>query len=190
MKHIGLLLIGGLIIGGAVAAASGGVTTQSPDDLAARVRAELAAARKLPAALDKTVTPVIDRVWDGFDTKQAMDQVVFMDQYWRLAGNEGFDKSIDRVKARLVQAGFEELPSRPTAPIRKPSLWIEPAPAPSQGWDQSVATLAIVRDGKPEQVVISRAKEPLAREMNTISTAPGGGTAPHVDVGRGNAPAD
>jgi cyclophilin family peptidyl-prolyl cis-trans isomerase/HEAT repeat protein len=163
---------------------------QSADDLAAKVRAELAAARKLPAALDTTVTPVIDRVWDGFDMKQAMDQVVFMDQYWRLAGNEGFDKSIDRVKARLIQAGFEELPSRPSAPIKKPSLWIEPAPTPSQGWDQSVATLAIVRDGKPEQVVISRAKERLALEINSFSTAPGGVTAPLVDVGRGNAPGD
>ena len=160
------------------------------DELAAKVRVELAAARKLPPALDKTVTPVIDRVWDGFDTKQAMDQVVFMDQYWRLAGNEGFDKSIDRVKARLVAAGFAELSARPTTPISKPSLWIEAAPTPSQGWDQSVATLAIVRDGKPEQVVISRAKERLALEINSFSTAPGGVTAPLIDVGRGTAASD
>jgi cyclophilin family peptidyl-prolyl cis-trans isomerase/HEAT repeat protein len=185
------LINAGLIICGSVAAASGGAAGQSSgDDLAARVRVELAAARKLPPALDKTVTPVIDRVWDGFDIKQAMDQVVFMDQYWRLPGNEGFDKSIDRVKARLVAAGFAELPGRPTAPITKPSLWIEPAPTPSQGWDQSVATLAIVRDGKPEQVVISRAKERLALEINSFSTAPGGVTAPLVDVGRGNAAGD
>jgi aminopeptidase YwaD len=182
-----------LALSGAVAAASGGATGHAQtanDDLAAKVRVELAAARKLPPALDKTVTPVIDRVWDGFDMKQAMDQVLFMDQYWRLAGNEGFDKSIDRVKARLVQAGFEELPSRPSAPIRKPSLWIEPAPTPSLGWDQSVATLAIVRDGKPEQIVISRARERLALEINSFSTAPGGVTAPLIDVGRGTAPAD
>jgi aminopeptidase YwaD len=183
-----------LLASGAVAAARG-ATRQSAvqtanDELAAKVRVELAAARKLPPALDKTVTPVIDRVWDGFDMKQAMDQVLFMDQYWRLAGNEGFDKSIDRVKARLVQAGFEELPSRPSSPITKPSLWIEPAPTPSQGWDLSVSTLAIVRDGKPEQVVISRAKERLALEINSFSTAPGGVTAPLIDVGRGSAPAD
>src|SRR3989304_6277263 len=68
--------------------------------LAESVRAELAAARTLPPALDRVVTPVIDRVWDGFDREAAIDQVRFMDQYWRLAGNEGFDKSIDRVKAR------------------------------------------------------------------------------------------
>ena len=128
-----------LVVCGAVAAARGATgqtQTQSTDDLAANVRIELAAARKLPTALDRTVTPVIDRLWDGFDIKEAIAQVQFMDQYWRLAGNEGFDKSIDRVKARLVAAGFVELSARPTGKITKPSLWIEAAPTPSQGWDQ------------------------------------------------------
>lgn len=179
-----------LAICGAVAAARG-ATDQSPgDDLAAKVRVELAAARKLPAALDKTVTPVIDRVWAGFDIKEAIAQVQFMDQYWRLPGNEGFDKSIDRVKARLIQAGFEELPARPRSPIKKPSLWIEPASTPSQGWDQSVGTVAIVRDGQSEQTVISREKERLALSINSFSTAPGGVTAPLVDVGGGGAAGD
>ncbi|TAK17146.1 MAG: M28 family peptidase, partial [Acidobacteria bacterium] len=109
---------------------------------------------------------------------------------WRLPGNEGFDKSIDRVKSRLVTAGFVELPGRPTTPITKPSLWIEPAPTPSQGWDQSVGTLAIVRNGKPEEIVLSRAKERLALEINSFSTPAGGVIAPLVDVGRGNAAGD
>ncbi len=164
--------------------------SQSADDPAAKVRVELAAARKLPAALDKTVTPVIDRVWAGFDTKEAIAQVQFMDQYWRLPGNEGFDQSIDRVKARLIQAGFEELPARPRSPLQKPSLWIEPASTPSQGWDQSVGTVAIVRDGQSEQTVISREKERLALSINSFSTAPGGVTAPLIDVGGGGAAGD
>jgi len=157
----------------------------SNDDLAAKVRAELAAARKLPPALDAVVTPVIDRVWDGFDRDAAIGQVQFMDNYWRLAGNEGFDKSIDRVKSRLVAAGFKELSERPKTPITVPSLWIEPAPTPSLGWDQAVATLALVQDGKPEQIVLSREKERLALAINSFSTAPGGVTAPLIDVGNG-----
>ena len=179
-----------LAVCGAVGAARGATDQFPNEDLADRIRAELAAARKLPAALDKTVTPVIDRVWDGFDTKEAIAQVQFMDQYWRLAGNEGFDKSIDRVKARLIQAGFEELPARPASPIKKPSVWIEAARTPSLGWDQSVGTLAVVRDGKPEQVVLSRAKERLALGINSFSTGPGGVTAPLIDVGRGSAAGD
>jgi len=143
------------------------------DDLAAKARVELAAGRQLPPALDRVVTPVIDRIWDGFDRQAAIGQVQFMDQYWRLAGNEGFDKSIDRVKARLVAAGFKELPARPTAPITVPSLWIEPAPTPSLGWDQQVATVAIVRDGQPEQVVLSRQKERPAPAIQSFSPHPG-----------------
>lgn len=188
--RIGRLITAGLIICGAVAAALGATGHAQSEDLAARVRVELAAARKLPAALDKTVTPVIDRAWDGFDIKEAMAQVEFMDQYWRLAGNEGFDKSIDRVKARLVAAGFAELAARPTGAITRPSLWIEAAPTPSQGWDQSVGTLAIVGDGTHEQVVLSRAKERLALEINSFSTVPGGVTAPLIDVGRGTVAGD
>jgi len=180
----------GWIVWGAIAVAGAAAGQSSGDELAAKVRAELAAGRKLPTLLDEAVTPVIDRVWDGFDTEEAMAQVQFMDQYWRLAGNEGFDKSIDRVKARLVGAGFVELPARPSGPITTPSLWIEPAPAPSLGWDQSVATVAVVLDGKPEQLVLSRAKERLALAINSFSTAPGGVMAPIIDIGRGNAAGD
>jgi cyclophilin family peptidyl-prolyl cis-trans isomerase len=179
-----------MLMAPAILSAQAPASQTTADDLAASVRAELATARKLPPALDRTVTPVVDRVWDGFDTKAAIAQVQFMDRYWRLAGNEGFDKSIDRVKARLIQAGFVELSERPRAPITKPSLWIEPASTPSPGWDQSVATLAIVRDGQPDQIVLSREKERLALEINSFSTAPGGVTAPLVDVGRGSAASD
>jgi cyclophilin family peptidyl-prolyl cis-trans isomerase/HEAT repeat protein len=182
------LLVAAAFACGSLAAQS---NTPSPDDaLAAKVRAELAAARKLPPALDRVVTPVIDRVWDGFDRDAAIDQVRFMDGYWRLPGNEGFDKSIDRVKTRLVAAGFKELPERPKTPITVPSLWIEPAPTPSLGWDQSKATLSIVRDGQPDQVVLSREKERLALAINSFSTAPGGIVAPLVDVGGGGSAND
>lgn len=173
-----------------VPAAIAAQAPQSNDDLAAKVRTELAAARKLPASLDKVVSPVIDRVWDGFDRDAAIGQVQFMDGYWRLPGNEGFDKSIDRVKARLVAAGFKELAERPKTPITVPSLWIEPASTPSSGWDQQVGTVAIVRDGQPEQVVLSREKERLALAINSFSTAPGGVVVPLIDVGAGNSPND
>ena len=149
------------------------------------MRAELAAARALPPALDRTVSPVIDQLWDTFDRDAAIGQVRFMDRYWRLAGNEGYDKSIDRVKQRLVAAGFTELPARPTTQITTPSLWLEPASTPSLGWDQQVSTLAIVRDGQPEEIVLSREKERLILAINSFSTPKGGVTAPLIDIGGG-----
>lgn len=174
-------VLAGLCLTASLAAQSSSTT----DELAAKVRAELAAARVLPPALDRTVAPVIDQIWNGFDRDAAIGQVQFMDQYWRLPGNEGFDKSIDRIKARLVTAGFTELAERPKAPVTAPSLWIEPAPTPSVGWDQQVSTLAIVRDGQPEEVVLSREKERLILAINSFSTPKGGVTAPLVDVGGG-----
>ena len=162
---------------------------QAPPSAADRVRAELRAARTLPPVLDRALTPVIDRLWDDFDRKAAMAQVQFMDRYWRLPGNEGFDQSLERVKARLVAAGFRDIGTRPTTAITQPSLWFEPAATPSLGWDQSKATLTIVRDGRAEEIVLSREKERLALCINSFSTAPGGVTARLVDVGRGT-PAD
>ena len=60
-----------------------------------RIRAELAAARQMPAALAAKVQPVIDRAWTGFDPAAAMAQVEFASKYWRLAGNEGYDATLD-----------------------------------------------------------------------------------------------
>ena len=185
--HLLRIAIAGLCLTALPAAQT---TNASNDALAAKVRGELAAARALPPVLDRTITPVIDRLWEGFDRDAAIGQVRFMDQYWRLPGNEGFDKSIDRVRQRLVAAGFAELPSRPTAPVTTPSLWLEPAPQPSPGWDQQVSTLAIVRNGQPEDVVLSREKERLILAINSFSTPKGGVTAPLIDVGGGAAAND
>jgi aminopeptidase YwaD len=163
-----------------------GAGAQAPAQYDA-VRAELTAARALPPALERPLAPVIDQLWDTFDRAAALGQVQFMDPYWRLPGNEGFDASLERVKARLVSAGFRDVGTRPSGAITEPSLWFEPAPTPSLGWDQSKATLAIVRDGKPDEVVLSKEKERLALCINSFSTPAGGVTVRLVDVGRGAA---
>src|SRR3954470_9829460 len=41
-----------------------------------------------------------------FDRSAAFEIVAYMDQYWRLAGNAGFNASLDRIRDRLVAAGF------------------------------------------------------------------------------------
>ncbi len=37
-----------------------------------------------------------------------MEIVTFMDRYWRVVGNTGFNASLDRLKAGLVEAGFRD----------------------------------------------------------------------------------
>ena len=152
----------------------GARATQDPEP---RVRAELADARRMPASMAARVQPVVDRMWSGFDPAEAVVQVEFASRYWRLAGNAGYDATIDRVKARLLSGGIKDGPG---------SLWVETAATPSPGWDHTVGTLALVREGQPDLVVLSKEKERLALAINSMSTG-GKIDAPIVDVGRGAA---
>ena len=55
-----------------------------------------------PAArLNAAIDPVINALWSSFDERAAMGHVQFISQYWRLPGNSGYDKSLDRVAERL-----------------------------------------------------------------------------------------
>lgn len=134
-----------------------------------KVRAELAVARALSPAMVKTIQPVIDRAWAGFDEAAAMGTVEFASGYWRLAGNSGYDATIDRVHARLTPSS---------------STWIETADGPSPGWDHTVGTLSLLRAGQAPLAVLSRERERLALAINSYSTN-GPVEAPLVDVGRG-----
>lgn len=138
-----------------------------------RVRAELAAARQMPAAMAARVQPVIDQAWAGFDPAAAMAQVEFASRYWRLAGNEGYDATLDRVRDRLLAAGLK-------------NIEVETAATPSPGWDYTVGTLALIRPNQPDLVVLSKEKERVALAINSISTD-GEVDAPLIDVGRGQA---
>ena len=143
-------------------------TTHAQQDPEARVRAELAAARKLSQSLVATVEPVIEQVWRGFSEAEAMATVEFASKYWRLPGNEGYDATLDRVAARVGSKRFDV------------------AEGPSAGWDHSVGTLSLMRSGQPDQVILSKARERLALAINSYSTN-GVIEAPLVDVGRGQA---
>ena len=140
---------------------------QMPDP-ESRVRAELAAARRVSPTLATHLEPVIEQVWRGFSEAEAMATVEFASKYWRLSGNEGYDATLDRVASRVGSSRFEV------------------ADAPSPGWDHSVGTLSLVRAGQPDQVILSKARERLALAINSYSTN-GLVEALLVDVGRGQA---
>ncbi|HVQ41044.1 MAG TPA: peptidylprolyl isomerase, partial [Vicinamibacterales bacterium] len=121
-------------------------------------------------AFHKDVDPAIDAMWASYDRTAAMDHVKFISQYWRLAGNPGYNATVDRIESRLKTAGIatrvEEYPAGPA-------------------WDHSAASLAIVRPGAPDEVVLSRDKDRLTLCINSFSTLDGGITGRLVDVGRG-----
>jgi hypothetical protein len=98
-----------------------------------------------------------------------MDIVRFMDQFWRISGNPGFNGSIDRIRDGLQSAGVahrvEEFASR------------------GRGWDYQAGTLSFADTG---EVLLSRERDRVSLCINSFSTA-GVVEAPLVDVGAGAA---
>jgi len=132
------------------------------------------------AGFHAVVDPVIDALWAGFDQQAAFGHVEFISQFWRLPGNHGYDVSIDRVRERLTASGFA-----PGADGAAPHTWVEEYPNPGRSWEHSVGTVALVRNGAADEIVLSRDKERLALCINSFSTDPSGIVAPLIDVGAG-----
>jgi aminopeptidase YwaD len=113
-----------------------------------------------------------------------MDLVVYMDQFWRNAGNAGFNASIDRIRARLRQSGFADRGDGP-ATAAGPLTWTEEY-GRAQGWDYTAGTITLLGGERGEdQVLLSRERQRVALCINSFSTPAGGIEAPIVDVGQG-----
>ncbi|MEO7271643.1 MAG: M28 family peptidase [Vicinamibacterales bacterium] len=148
-------------------------------------RPTLGAAQSSPARGDRAdfhaiVDPVIDTLWTSVDQQAAFGHVEFISQFWRLPGNHGYDVSIDRIRDRLAGTGFTA-----GADGSAPHVSVEEYPNPGRSWEHSVGTLALVQNGKPDDIVLSRDRERLALCINSFSTDPAGIVAPLVDVGAG-----
>src|SRR6185436_12286083 len=127
----------------------------------------------IPAGAEKAYTALASR----FDRAGALDVVRFMDQYWRLAGNPGFNASIDHILDRLVAAGFS------TSPGGRGIVRIDEFPNSGRGWDYRIGTLAF--DDGPDPILLSREKDRVSLAINSVSTPEGGLRARLVDVGAG-----
>jgi aminopeptidase YwaD len=125
------------------------------------------APQPIPAGAERAYRAVKDRV----DGAVAMDLVRFMDAYWRVSGNPGFNASVDRIRDGLQAAGVttrvEEFGSR------------------ARGWDYQAGTVSFADSG---EVLLSRERDRVSLCINSFST-PGLVEAPLVDVGAGT-PAD
>jgi hypothetical protein len=136
------------------------------------------------------VDAAIEQLWSRFDMAAAMGHVEFVSRYWRLAGNPGYDATIDRVRERLTAQADRLFAAAGTAAAGVGTVAIDSYPSGGHGWDHSVGTLAIVRDGRPDEPVLSREKERLALCINSFSTPPAGVVAHVVDAGNGGRDAD
>jgi hypothetical protein len=132
----------------------------------------------LPPSAERAYRAVVSR----FDPDAAFEIVSFMDQYWRLAGNRGFNASIDHLRDRLLLAGFSPLVDGLPGTLR-----IDEFPNSGHGWDHRVGTLQFADVAEPP--LLSRDRDRVALAVNSFSTPPAGLRAPLVDVGAGT-PAD
>ena len=124
------------------------------------------ASPRIPPGAERAYMAVRDRV----DGNEAMEIVRFMDRFWRISGNPGFNASIDRVRDRLQAAG---LTSR-----------VEEFQGRGRGWDYEVGTVTFADTG---EVLLSREKDHVSLCINSFATPAGGVDARLVDVGSGAA---
>ena len=132
------------------------------------------------ASFHATIDPVVDALWTAFDERAALDHVRFISQYWRLPGNTGYNASLDRIRDRLVSAGFAANTSSAA-----PRIVVEEYANSGHAWEYTTGTVAIVRPGAQDEIALSRDKDRLALCINSFSTAPEGVVARLVDVGAG-----
>ena len=130
-----------------------------------------------PAALPPTAERAYLAVSPRFDPSAALDVVRFMQQYWRVAGNPGFNASIDHIRDRLRTAGFDGAQGR---------LRVDKYSGGTPGWDYDIGTVAVAGT---REVLLSRERDRVSLAINSFSTPPGGLRARLVDVGQGTADA-
>ena len=127
----------------------------------------------LPPSAERAYRALSMRV-DGL---AALETVRYMDQFWRLAGNPGFNSSIDYIRARLLASGFADSPDK-GRPFVRVEEWGQ-----TRGWDYQVGTVTFADDG---EVLLSRLRDRVSLCINSFSTPKGGLTARLVDVGDGS----
>jgi len=177
-----------------VSAVLGHLAAAEPRELPQVVVSETINAESVRAAgaLDKLLPKQAEAVYRAlarrFQPARAMEVVTFMDRYWRLAGNTGFNASIDRLKSGLADAGFRErAAAAPPQATRGAELWVEDYPNGGNGWEQVRAEMTIVEavSGKTPEPVFDPVVDYIALGINSFSTPPEGVTAPLVYVGGG-----
>ena len=138
-------------------------------------------------APDQLLPPSALRAYDvvasRFDANGAMDVVNFMSTSWRIAGNPGFNASIDHIRDRLMKSGFT------TDGGAAGRIRVDEYPTRTPGWDYSVGTVSILAadPAGPPEIVISRERDRVSLAINSFATAEGGVTAPLMDVGAARA---
>ncbi len=144
---------------------------------ATSLRAQAAAPRAGPPVPFAATTSAVAGELSG---DRALRTVAFVEQFFRLPGNRGFDASIDTVAALLAKAGY--VPEAKAKPTDRLVFRVESRPMKDQAWTPDDASLTIVGRSMP---LMRWATNHNMIAINSYATAPGGVTGTVVDVGAG-----
>ena len=117
---------------------------------------------------------------EGFNEKNAYATTAFVEKYFRVPGNTGFNASIHHVEEILKKAGYvEQKADEFAAPL---TYRIEKRPMKRNTWEPVNASVQIVGENQP---LIAYATNRNMIPINCPSTPAGGVTAEVVFVGKG-----
>ena len=133
-----------------------------------------------PPALSPAMAPITRAVSRAISGNRAYRTVDYVQRYFRLPGNRGFDLAIDTVASLLRVAGYVEETTAP--PSARLVYRIESRPMRDLAWTPEGASITIVGQSAPLQ---TWPKNLNMIAINSVSTAPEGVTAPVIDVGAG-----
>lgn len=114
---------------------------------------------------------------------RALATVAYVEQFFRLPGNRGFDASLDSVARLLEAAGYVE--ERSAAPGARLTYRMESRPMRGAAWSPLDASVSIV--GRVESLETWRGNHNMLG-INSRGTPDSGVTAPLVYVGQGTGP--
>lgn len=126
------------------------------------------------------LTPLSTAVSSRIDGARAFRTVEYVQRFFRLPGNRGFDAAIDTVAALLRAAGYVREDSAPAT--ARLVYRIESRPMAQPAWTPLDARLAIAGRAQPLQAFATNLN---MIAINAGSTPDGGVTADLIDVGAG-----
>lgn len=97
--------------------------------------------------ITKTTQSYFDLIRPEFKGDLAYETTAYVAQYWRVAGNTGFNKSIRRVEEKLVAAGY--VLEENAQPEDRLTYRIETRPMTRPTWEPVEARLSIVGAAEP-----------------------------------------
>ena len=134
--------------------------------------ASVRAAEGLDTFLPRRTDSILRALASRFEPSRAMDLVSFMDRFWRVPGNSGYNASLERIRSGLTAAGFAEAKGPGAS---SPSLWFEEYPNGGNGWEPvSFAMTILEGEAGPAERVFDPVIDYIALCMNSFPTPPGG----------------